>query len=285
MALDTQNTSELTQEQVLAILTKPLERASKFLAAVATANIHDVSGRLKLPGAGKPDPEDLQWVGENELIPEHDVDMGELTLLPDTMKSIKSITRYSNELARQKVVSLDQALKSRLVADHARKIDMQFLGSTGDGVTLPRGIGALADVETMEVTGALDLDDLLDALFLAESNALDPAGVTMFINPVDYSPIRKAKDGDGRYMLQPDAGKGGLVIPALGVLTVMDPAVTAGVVTVADMSQIHVARDLAPSVKVLTERYADYDQQAIRTVTRYDMGTADPAGVIRVTLS
>ena len=42
------------------------------------------------------------------------------------------------------------------------------------------------------------------------------------------------------------------------------------VVVLADFSQIAVARDMAPSVTILRERYADYDQQGIRVVARYD---------------
>ena len=33
------------------------------------------------------------------------------TLLPSTMKTVKTITRFSNELARQSVVALDAALQ------------------------------------------------------------------------------------------------------------------------------------------------------------------------------
>lgn len=284
MALDTQNSNELTREQVAAILTKPLERASQFLATVPTANIHDVSGRLKLPGGAPPAPEKLKWVAENEQIPEYDTDFSELALLPDTLKSVKSITRYSNELARQSVVSLDTALRDRLVADHAAKIDQQFLGSTGDGTTLPRGIGAWSGVQTLAAPkSGVTLDTIMDALFMVEAVAADPATVTMFINPTDYAPIRKSKDNDGRYMLTPDATTGGVVVPALGVRTVMTLNVTAGTVTIVDMGQVHVARDLAPSVKILAERYADYDQQAIRVVTRYDMGVVDPRAAVRIT--
>lgn len=53
-----------------------------------------------------------------------------------------------------------------------------------------------------------------------------------------------------------------------------------GRAAIADMSQIAVARDLAPTVKILTERYADYDQQAIRVVARYDAGPLNPAGIV-----
>lgn len=36
------------------------------------------------------------------------------------------LTRYSNELARQSIRSLDAALKARLVSDVATKFDTQF---------------------------------------------------------------------------------------------------------------------------------------------------------------
>jgi len=33
---------------------------------------------------------------------------------------------------------------------------------------------------------------------------------------------------------------------------------------------VAVARDMAPSVKILDQTFGDYDQQAIRVVARYD---------------
>jgi hypothetical protein len=41
-------------------------------------------------------------------------------------------------------------------------------------------------------------------------------------------------------------------------------------------TQIAVARDLAPSVTILTERYAEYDEIGIRVLTRYDLGLLHP---------
>ena len=51
------------------------------------------------------------------------------------------------------------------------------------------------------------------------------------------------------------------------------------------MSQVAVARDEAPSVTILSERYADYDQIGIRVVTRYDLGLLHPEAVIVLTAS
>ena len=48
-------------------------------------------------------------------------------------------------------------------------------------------------------------------------------------------------------------------------------------------SQIVVARDLAPSVKILDQTFGDYDQQAIRVVARYDAKPLNDDAVIKLT--
>ena len=48
----------------------------------------------------------------------------------------------------------------------------------------------------------------------------------------------------------------------------------------ADFLQIAVARDLAPSVKILDQTYGDFDLQAIRVVARYDAAPLNPSAVI-----
>src|SRR5215213_53585 len=104
MASSTVTAPELTQEQVQRILVKPLEAASVFLAA--GPRIFDVTaaGVVRIPKLVSMTAP--AWHGENELITEVDPDFGEVTLL-DGVKSVKSITRFSNELARSSVVALD----------------------------------------------------------------------------------------------------------------------------------------------------------------------------------
>ena len=51
----------------------------------------------------------------------------------------------------------------------------------------------------------------------------------------------------------------------------------------ADFSQIAVARDVAPSVKILDQTFGDYDQQAIRVVARYDAAPLNPEAVVKMT--
>lgn len=281
MALNTTNATELTAEQVSTILTKPLEQASTFLQA--GPRVFDTTGPLRVPGLPAPaDPSALQWVGESELIPELDPEFTEVQLLPSTMDSVKVITRYSNELARQSVVSLEQALRDRLVADVAAKLDAQFLGDQGDGIETPAGMFAWAGTTDTPITGPLDPDDVLALQGIALGRNLDPATMRLFVRPEDYVAMRGIKDGDGRYLIAPDVSGTGLVVPILGARAIVTARIPEGRAALVDMSRVAVARDLAPTVKVLTERYADYDQQAIRVVARYDAKPLDPRAVLTV---
>lgn len=275
MAVDTQTAAELTQEQVSTILTAPLEQASLFIAA--GPSIFDTNGSpIRVPFL--PRATELEFVGENELIPEATPDTDETVLLPNTMKSVKTITRYSNELARQSVVSIDAVLQQRLVADVASAIDRQLFGDTGDGIEIPQGMFAWDGVGEVDAAGALTIDSLLSAQGVAFGSHVDYSKLRLVIRPEDYMALRAAKDGDQRYMLTPDATVGGLP-PILGMQPIVTDRVPVGSAAVADFSQIALARDLAPSVKILVERYADYDQQAIRVVARYDAKPLNPEAV------
>lgn len=123
MAVSTTTAAELTAEQVQKILVQPLEQASVFLAA--GPRIFDTNGALvrvhKMGGPTSPD-----CVAENQLIPEHDVTFDEVTLLPSTTKSVKTNTRFSNELARQSVVALDAGWPTRT---HGRRRSTVTTGS------------------------------------------------------------------------------------------------------------------------------------------------------------
>jgi HK97 family phage major capsid protein len=280
MAVTTTTASELTATQVASILTQPLEAASTFLAS--GPHIYDTAGPFRLPSAPVYGGAALPFTGESTAIPEHDADFGEVTLLPSTMKSVKVITRYSNELARQSVVALEAALRQRLVADVAGKLDTQFYSAAGDGITTPQGMFAWLGVNTLPVAGALTLDALLTAQGVALGSNVDINNLRVFLRPAQYSALRALKDGDTRYMLQPDATAGS-VLTMLGMPVTISAHIPSGYAAVADMSQVAVARDLAPSVTILSERYADYDEQAIRVVARYDVKPVNPLAIVTLT--
>lgn len=288
--LGTATAPELTKEQVQSILVKPLESSSVFLAS--GPRIFDTNGSpVRIPKMGG--PTSPNWHGENELISEVEASFDEIELLPSTMKSVKVLTRFSNELARQSIVALDAALRDRLVTDVANKIDTQLLGAGGDGTTTPLGLFAYTGTQTVAVDGALALDDLHDAWGKALAANVNMASLRWLFTPREFIALRKIKDLQGRYQLQPDPTADGVfrLLGAPVTVTARIPdhttggetPVTTGRAALVDFSQIAVARDTAPSVKVLTERFADYDQQAIRVVARYDAAPMNPEAIVKLT--
>ena len=282
MAASTTSAAQLTTEQVQRILIKPLEQASVFLAA--GPRIFDVTadGKVRIPKLVSMTAP--AWHGENELITEVDATFGEVTLL-DTTKSLKSITRFSNELARSSIVALDAALRDKMVLDVAAKIDTAFFSGTGGAE--PLGILNYTGVQQITAVGALTLDKLLDAIALMYTANVDTSRLRWVMPSRTFIALRKLKDADGKYLVQPDATAEAAFrlfgIPVLvtnRIPTNGGAGTNEGSVILADFSQIAVARDMAPSVKLLDQTYADYDQQAIRVVARYDAAPLNPSAVV-----
>lgn len=276
------NTAELVATAVATILVQPLEAASTFLAS--GPRIIDTAGPLRVPKMAQ--PTSPSWHGQNEQITEVNPDFQELSLLPSTMKAVKTLTRYSNELARQSVISLDAALKERLVADVAAAVDTQLFSASGDGVAMPRGIFAYTGVQNLNTVGTLGLDVLLDAQGLALAANVDLAKCRWIMKSREFIKLRKLKDTTGRYLVEPDVTAPGQYrlfgVPVLVSNRVPDttggtPTARVGLV---DFSQIVVARDVAPSVTILAETFGDFDQQAIRVVYRLDAAPANPQAVV-----
>lgn len=286
MAVDTSTASELTAEQVQRILVQPLEQESRFLAS--GPRIFDTANQLRIPKmAGATSP---AWYAENAQITDDDPDFDEVVLLPSTMKSVKVLTRFSNELARQSVIALDAALKARLVRDVAATIDGQFFGASGDGTTTPKGLFAWTGTQTLAVGAALSIDDLHDAEGLALAANVDPTRLRWFMRSREFVELRKLKaSGTGDYLIQPDPTQAG-AYQLLGhgvVITNRIPDTTATPATaraaLADMSQVAVARDQAPSVKLLDQTFGDFDQQALRVTARYDAAPLNAEAVVKLT--
>ena len=284
MAVSTSTANELTAEQVQKILVQPLEDKSLFLAA--GPRIFDTNGsQVRIPKLGGPTTP--AWHGENEQITEQDPSFDEIVLLPSTMKSVKVLTRYSNEMARQSVVALDAALRDRLVTDVAATIDAQLFSATGDGITQPKGILAWDDTQRIDAAGAdLDLDALVDAWGTALAANVDTTRLRWFMRPEAFTALRKIKQGTGsnQYVLTPDATADG-VFRLFGSQVIVTNRLPRNEeeqqsVVLADFTQVAVARDQAPTVKILDQTFGDYDQQAIRVTARYDAAPLNPEAVV-----
>ncbi len=184
---------------------------------------------------------------------------------------------------------LDQALRDRLVRDVAAKLDAQLFSASGDGITTPRGLFAYTGTQTLAVGGTLTLDHLHDAEGMVLAANVDPSRVRWLMTSREFVAVRKIKDLQDRYQVQPDPTEAG-AYRLLGhpvTITNRIPDTTAtpptGRAALVDFSQIAVARDLAPSVKVLDQTFGEYDQQALRVVARYDAAALNAEAVVKLT--
>lgn len=288
MSATTTTAYDLTAEQVQHWLVTPLLAASVVLAS--GPRIIDTNGSPvrvpKLTGIDAPG-----WFGESENITSSETSWGHVTLMPESLKSVKMISRFSNELARQSVVAVDSVLSQRMVYEVAAVIDKAFLASDGTVVsgaqTTPVGLLNASGTQALSSVGAISIDNLHDAEGLALGANVNPEALRWLIRPETLVKLRKLKaSGTGNYLLEPDptaAGRYQLLGHPVTVTTHIPTAGSGTVTTSAvlwDPSQVAVARDQTPTVRLFDQTYAATDELAIRVTTRFDIAPLNPQGVI-----
>ncbi len=151
-------------------------------------------------------------------------------------------------------------------------------GEASNGI---RGLVNQPGVQTGELD-VTDADSLLGAIALASAAEVTPN--RWFVNGTDFIALRKLKEATDskKYLLEAEVTSGP-TYRLFGVEVTVTNKLKQGKAILADMSQVAIARDEAPSVTILSERYADYDQIGIRVVTRYDLGLLHPEAVIVLT--
>lgn len=264
----------LQQTEIQSLLVQPLEAASVFLAS--GPKIIDTNGPIRIPRIAS--GLTVGFVGEGAQIPESSVGLDEVTMLPSTLKSLKVISRVTAEVLRSSAVALDAILKQRLSTDTAAALDNALFTGTGASNTIK---GLLN--QTGVATGVLDAtepDSFLDGIGTARANEVKPN--RWFLSPADYLSVRKIKDADGRYILQPDLTATGQEV-LFGVPVTVTSRIPTGKAALADMNLVAVARDMAPSITVDSSRYFDTDEVALRVVTRYDLALLQPKAVTILT--
>lgn len=282
MAIEvTSGNTTLLQSQVADILVQPLAQESTFLAA--GPQIFDTSDQLRIPRLAS--GVSAGFVAEGAQISDGDVSFDEVVLLPSTLKSLKVLVKFSNEMARQSVVALDATLKQTLVTNVAQALDAALWDGAGTSNTI-KGIFKQSSI----ATGALDLtdaDSLIDGLATAQGNHVSPTHWVM--TPASFAALRKLKVGttDARYIFDPSTIQNGTAFQLLGlpvIITDYIPAVsTKNRVALVDFGKVAVARDVDAEVKVLDQTWGDFDSVGIRVVTRYDVGLLQPKAVTVLT--
>lgn len=274
----------LINDKIASLLIAPLQQASSFLSA--GPKVIDSSQPLRVPRIAS--GVNAGFVKEGEQIGDDSVEFDEVTLLPSSLASIKTITRVTNELVRSSVVALDSVLQQRLVTDVARAIDVALWDGSGADDTV-RGILKDPGVAT-GVLNLADADSVLDGIATALGNKVAPTHICMTAD--SFSQLRKLKVGgsggtDNRYLFDPSTIQNGTTFSLFGLPVIVSDVIAdvdgAARVALIDFSNVIVARDLASDVKVLSELYADYDSVGIRVVSRWDVALAHPQAVTVLT--
>ncbi len=273
MSTNSTTANAIIEDQVADFLVEPLEAESVVLAA--KPKILNSSEPLLIPrldSVGAP-----AWVGENELIPESDIAFSEIKLMPTERKSIKVMHRASNESLRMAKKGVSTILQQALVKRVANTLDDALLKGTGADATVT-GILNQAGVQT----GTLDVaapDSLLEIIAKAEAEEVTPN--RWFMSAADYLSLSKLKDGNERYLLQNSKAIDGAMVKTLFDIPVtVTNKLAAGEGALVDMNSVAVVRDEDPKITVNDSRYLEFDQVAIRVVTRYDLGLLHPKGVV-----
>jgi len=287
---------ELTTEDLRSLLWEPLESLSVVLAAVTT-----LGGQL-FPSQGVPvrvpriDAWPLAdvWRAENELIAESNPEFGELVLLPASLKSLKVLHRFSSELARHSAaVGVARALGESLVRRIGLAWDRAALFGAGtvdgNGNRDVLGLANTSGIQVMPGIGVPNVDDLHDAVGLLLGANASLGSAAWFMHSRDFTSLRKTKDANGQYLVQPDptqAGAyqllGGRVLVSNELPTTLGAGANESFALLVDVRQIAVAQDVIPDYQVLSETYGQYDQSALRVVARMDIAALNPEGIVKL---
>lgn len=280
-AIQSADLQALIQTKIAGFLQKPLTAASAFMSL--GCRVFDTATPLSVPTLST-DVAGVTWIGESETIPEATgPGFGAVTLMPSTMKSVKTLRRFSNESLREASLALDSIIQEGLVNAVARVLDAQFFSANGDGIATPKGIFGWTGVQTKTstVTGSYAVDDLFDVSGMALATNLPQSSLKWLMSPATFSTLRKTKAGTGlnSYLLQTDLTAEG-TYRLLGSPVVVHANVPNNKVVLLNPGAIAIARDAAPTVKVDASRYFETDETAIRVASRFDWKPLDPQQVI-----
>jgi HK97 family phage major capsid protein len=286
----TQNMIQFTTEDLQRLIIQPLEKAS--VVEAAGPNFVDSPQGVPVRFSKIASQGEASWVGEGGAIGAADPTPGEVILLPETLGSVKAMHKMSNEFIRHSPHAMLSAMSNALTRKTGKALDDAFL--TGDGSQIgatgyfkPVGLRNISGVQTQAfsvnpTTVAEMLDPIDDAISkLVEVELTDMSKWTFFVSPQAWKNWSKMKDADNRPLLQPDPTSAA-VRRVKGIPVVPTSKLAAGEGLLVDMSEVIVARDLNPQVKILDQTYAANDQTAIRLVARADIDVFHASAIVKL---
>lgn len=143
------------------------------------------------------------WIGENSTITASDQTFGQIALTP---KTGAALTKLSNKLLKLGTPDVEQFVREDLADTIAQGIDVAAF--TADGTANnPTGIAATTGINTVAIGtngGAITIDLLYDMLYEIDADNAVGDKTAWVLHPRTISGLKKLKDSQGRYLLQPD---------------------------------------------------------------------------------
>jgi HK97 family phage major capsid protein len=281
---------ELLREQVAALLVQPLGATSTVLrlpglrrfttSGGVPIRVPKLTDYAALSDTNLTASATFGWVGESGLIPESDVDVGEVPLLPNTLKSVKVLHRLSAELARHAVVDVVAAIRDALVRRVAMKVDWTFLRGTGAS---DRPVGLLNIPGRLTDSFNWEPDEIFGAV--GTLLGVDAELRAWIMHPDRLVESKTFKSTAGEYVLSAFDVADGFAYRLVGLPVYVTTLMPTNRVLLLDRAQLAVGQDLDASVVIDRSRYLEYDEVAVRVVTRLDLAALNPSAVLDLTVS
>jgi HK97 family phage major capsid protein len=275
----------LTREELVNILTMPLAQTNVVLNSGVRIYEGTTATPLKIPKLTEFSVSG--WYAEGETIADGEAPTDYLTLLPPTLKSVKTWLPMSSEVIRNSPLALDAAMRDQLVFSVSRLLEIAFLKGDStpdaDGNHTPQGVLNWAGTQTTDMAGvAPTLDDFAAMITDLENAFAQPR--RWFMTPSMWNLVRTMKDTLERYQLNPqptgDTTRSLWGIPVTTTVHLADATAGQSSIILADTEFIAVGRDQAPEARIFTETLAKNDEIALRVSCRYDIGPIWPQAIV-----
>jgi HK97 family phage major capsid protein len=220
---------------------------------------------------------------ENTTIAQGDPTFGEVTLTP---RKAAALTLVSSEIVDDSAPSVREVLARDHIAQLGVYLDSQFLGVAGNG-TAPnmRGLRNFTGANVTSIAASLTLDHVAQALERLEA-ANAGARPAIYLHSRDFGTLRRQKDAQNRYQLNPDPSEaprprlfGIDLFVSNQIPTNLGAGTNESWIVVADMDQVAVAQRKTITVEYSRDFAFSSDQVAVRTLARYDIAPINVAGV------
>lgn len=217
-----------------------------------------------------------QFVAELAQIPSDAGDADQLVLTPRKAADVVTLSRESVEDA-----SVDElnAVATAMTRGIGRTLDVAFFSAAAATAVTPAGLRSYV---LPGGAGGVTIDRILDGV-----GAIEAVGGTpdvAWLAPADVTALRKAKDSQNRYLLEPDEQlqEGGATRIA-GVSLIPSAGLTAGTAIIADSRFVTVAIRRDIEVQASTDAAFTQDGIVLRITARIDWAPSDLNGLYVLT--